>query len=74
MSSPITSLFAPSGGKSLGRKDSSLEDVITQLGNFQGFSGSSTEGRSETPTYIFLPHLKKNTSKLTKAIAPSQQP
>ena len=75
MSSPITSLFAPSGSKSLGRKDSSLEDVITQLGNFQGFSGISTEGRNETPTCVFpsnyslsILHIwKKPTTKLTKS-------
>lgn len=52
MASPITSLFAPSGSKAYGRKDSSLEDVISQLRDFKGFSGISTEGRSETPTYV----------------------
>lgn len=52
MSSPITALFAASHGRSHGRKDSSLEDVITQLGNFKGFSGISTEGRSESPTTV----------------------
>lgn len=67
MSSPITSLFAPSGNRSLGRKDSSLEDVITQLGNFQGFSGISTEGRSETPSYVFLRPTEKETPKLTES-------
>ncbi|KAE9994513.1 hypothetical protein EG327_009191 [Venturia inaequalis] len=52
MASPITSLFAPAGSKAHGRKDSSLEDVIVQLRDFKGFSGVSTEGRSETPTTV----------------------
>ncbi|TID26673.1 hypothetical protein E6O75_ATG01166 [Venturia nashicola] len=52
MASPITSLFAPVGTMAHGRKDPSLDDVISQLGDFKGFSGISTEGRSESPTTV----------------------
>jgi hypothetical protein len=60
MASPITSLFAPAASQNFGRKDSTLEEVFAQLGNFKGFSGISTEGRSETPTYVF--HISSHTT------------
>jgi len=42
MASPITALFAPAQTQNFGRKDSTLEEVFAQLGNFKGFSGIST--------------------------------
>ncbi|QDS70882.1 hypothetical protein FKW77_005984 [Venturia effusa] len=49
MASPIISLFAPVGSRTQGRKDSSVDDVISQLRDLKGLDGVST---SETPTTV----------------------